>query len=358
MSDWKAPNLEALCGSFLILTFGFTGLRLYNRKKQGVPVLLDDIFMVLATLTFLGTCICVFISIDHRILGYPTPLDFAVQTTKLSELLLTAIQFISWANLAFVKLSALFFYKRIFDTPGRSMRTFRIILWTSIALVAIWFVSFMFVTGLQCGTHWSALWADPETHAEYCTILLPSTYGGVIIDVILDVWIIALPLPWIYRLHMDRTKKFATMGIFLLMAAGLGASIARMVVYIQFASLGYEQLIKLDLRRFDSRLYFYYILECGLAIVAVNLPVMATTLFRSIPMAIAARARIITNSIRSLSQRSQRSNATRDETAAMEESRIVDNTTGHHENGMRLGNMTYVKGAAYDSGNSRHKDSF
>ncbi|KAF2156106.1 hypothetical protein K461DRAFT_275197 [Myriangium duriaei CBS 260.36] len=47
---------------------------------------------------------------------------------------------------------------------------------------------FQFLTGFQCGTHFSALWDG--TYLKYCTISFPFLYGLVISDFLLDVWIL------------------------------------------------------------------------------------------------------------------------------------------------------------------------
>lgn len=100
----------------------------------------------------------------------------------------------------------------------------------TIVIVVVWLVVFQFLTGFQCGTHFSALWDG--TYTEYCTISFPFLYGLAVSDFLLDIWILALPVPRIIQLQASMQRKLAIIGIFLLAFVGLGASITRMVTYI------------------------------------------------------------------------------------------------------------------------------
>jgi len=90
------------------------------------------------------------------------------------------------------KISALLFYRRIFCVSGRKA-TFNIIVVASIVAVVGWVISFEFLTGFQCHTHFSALWDG--TYAKYCTYSFAYLLGQAISDFLLDVWILALPIP-------------------------------------------------------------------------------------------------------------------------------------------------------------------
>lgn len=109
--------------------------------------------------------------------------------------------------------------------------------WVTIIVVILWLLVFQFLTGFQCGTHFSALWDG--YYVQYCTISFPFLYGLVISDFLLDIWILVLPIPgvrqtsvysltvvWflaadvhiiqILRLHTTLQRKLSIIGIFLL----------------------------------------------------------------------------------------------------------------------------------------------
>lgn len=73
------------------------------------------------------------------------------------------------------------------------MPKFNIIVTASIVIVACWLVTFVLLAGFECSTHFSALWDG--TYGKYCTISFPYLYGLAISDFLLDVWILALPIP-------------------------------------------------------------------------------------------------------------------------------------------------------------------
>ena len=98
-------------------------------------------------------------------------------------------------TLASTKMSALFFYRRIFcvGQAGQSERIFNVATIISLVIVGCWLVTFDFLEGFQCGTHFSALW-DGTWH-KYCHLTFPYLYGLTVSNLLLDVWILALPIP-------------------------------------------------------------------------------------------------------------------------------------------------------------------
>lgn len=143
-----------------------------------------------------------------------------------------AIGFLLTLALAFTKLSAVFFYRRVLCT-GPYAQWFHIATIVTIIIVACWLVTFEILAGLECGTHFSALWDG--TYAEYCSYSFPYLYGLAVSDFLLDVWILILPIPVVSRiwniinhvspatdgsqiisLHLAPWKKLSIIGVFLL----------------------------------------------------------------------------------------------------------------------------------------------
>ena len=66
----------------------------------------------------------------------------------------------------------------------------------SITVVALWTAGYDILTGLACGTHFSALWTSPRDYDRYCrTTAWRFLLSLTISDFLLDIWILALPLP-------------------------------------------------------------------------------------------------------------------------------------------------------------------
>lgn len=108
----------------------------------------------------------------------------------------TSLVCLTVAVFAATKTSALLFYKRIFGIsgPGRRLRIFNGLVNALIVIIALWFVAFEFLTIFQCQGRFNGFW-DPKKYAKYCTITWDFLFGYSISDVILDVLVLALPMP-------------------------------------------------------------------------------------------------------------------------------------------------------------------
>lgn len=92
----------------------------------------------------------------------------------------------------FVKLSIIYFYRRLFVTGKASM--FDLATRISIGIVVLWTIAYFFGFIFGCGTHFSANWGSVADEA-YCKALLDMDNSFVVSDVITDVLILCLPLP-------------------------------------------------------------------------------------------------------------------------------------------------------------------
>ncbi|KAG6012123.1 hypothetical protein E4U43_007934, partial [Claviceps pusilla] len=168
-----------------------------------------------------------------------------------------------------VKASALFFYKRIFCVSGRKA-ALNVIIISLLVVVACWVVVFEFLLAFQCGTHFSAPWDG--TQLKYCTMSYPILQSQAISDFLLDALVLVIPMYPITQLQTTWSRKVAIVGIFLLACIGVGAAIARMVIIIHLVHVGQSTVHKVDPERYLSRVIFYFNLEMGVGLVAVNLP--------------------------------------------------------------------------------------
>lgn len=133
--------------------------------------------------------------------------------------------------LGLVKLSLLFFYRRIFSI-GRG-KVFNAITVGMISVITIWTIGFFFGFLFICGSHFTAYWSSLASEKVYCvnTMFLHNWYA--ISDVITDIIVLIIPLPlvccisfWkplktgllirnqIWQLHMTTGRKLAVIAIF------------------------------------------------------------------------------------------------------------------------------------------------
>ncbi|MCJ1289394.1 hypothetical protein MMC34_000926 [Xylographa carneopallida] len=321
MSASSKESLLAVSGSLTGLSITFIGLRFYARRQQKLSLMADDWIVIPALVsvatTSHGPC---FVSVDllpilayadlvyrssgvhDKTLGYSSNDFTAAQTIAMAQteqqLDFVIILLIS-GTFAFTKLSALFFYRRVFCV-GHYMWYVNFTTITGIVIVSCWLVTFELLAGLECGTHFSALWDG--TYAQYCSLSFRYLYGLTVSDFLLDIWILALPIPivrptprsavssdhltaqrlQILRLHATRTKKLSIIGLFLLAFVGLGASIARLVLIITVQNGGASYLLS-DQERVGTLTSNLSMLEAGMSLVAVNLPSLSRLFTTMIP---------------------------------------------------------------------------
>ena len=106
-----------------------------------------------------------------------------------------------------VKLSALLFYARVF----RDSRAFRICLWTTGTLVVGWWIVSDLTTILTCIPLRKQWDTDIQGH---CLNFITIFKGVTALNVLIDVIILVLPLPMLWKLHTTLRRKLMLTGAF------------------------------------------------------------------------------------------------------------------------------------------------
>lgn len=113
------------------------------------------------------------------------------------------------------KISAMLLYVRIFGLRSNLSRAYRMCWKVVFGLIVAWFVTF-FIFGIAQCIPISKNW-DP-TIPGHCVVegLLPLLLPSVVSDAVIDVLVLVLPMPLLWRLQMDWSKKVgATIGFVL-----------------------------------------------------------------------------------------------------------------------------------------------
>ena len=184
-----------------------------------------------------------------------------------------AFDLFSNAILACIKISALLFYHRIFGSHGRRSLFYALVV-MSVTIVALWMVGYMIMPPIQCGSRFSALWTSRTDYHRYYRMAHPFLLSCAISDNVLDLWILALPIPQVgycrlilpcgeltsprrsgvctlperAKPHSQVNSSLPSRKLYLLLrpqssdllttTRGLSAGIARRVVFIQFINVG------------------------------------------------------------------------------------------------------------------------
>lgn len=113
--------------------------------------------------------------------------------------------------ISLAKCSLLFFYRRIFRGT-----LFLYITWATIGLATIWGVSYFFALLFLCNPVSAYVRYGSEAPDLHCANEPSVYYSLAISDVLIDIIILIIPIPFVWRLHMKTAQKVAVSGIFAL----------------------------------------------------------------------------------------------------------------------------------------------
>lgn len=116
-------------------------------------------------------------------------------------------------GLTIAKLSALAFYVRIFGWRNNPRRLWKIAIWFGVFLVVSYVVVDVPVTITQCRPirkYWD------QSIPGYCVSRDVVFAAMTCYNILADIYILILPMPLIYKLHMKRPKKLLVAATFVI----------------------------------------------------------------------------------------------------------------------------------------------
>jgi len=248
--------------------------------------------------------------VAQNAVGYPTPaptsndpMAFITETTPQTTTLQKVqyiFQLLMLSCYYCVKMSVIFFYRKIFVVGSRS--AFHWITIVAGVIVTIWWLAYTFAIAFDCGTNFSAHWTALVNLIEDCSDLQNVVLSLLITDLLTDILVLILPVPIVISLKMSTGRKLATIGVF---ALGLLATIAaaiRLAIYVNAKNLGIDP--RLDQNLSVSTILYWSMIEAGISIIAISLPALAA-LFTGQGMATKMRSFAGIFSIRSRSSGSR-----------------------------------------------------
>ena len=94
-----------------------------------------------------------------------------------------------------VKLTFLFFFRRMFCTNVKAMTPFNIVTVVLITLVSSWIAAFLLTALTMCGTNFQALWGTEMDMLTHCANTKTQQIALAVSNFVFDVTIIVLPIP-------------------------------------------------------------------------------------------------------------------------------------------------------------------
>ena len=120
-------------------------------------------------------------------------------------------------TLFFTKCTFILFYRRVLVADTGNRRDWaNILVHSSLLLVLLWALGFGFAWMFGC-TPIKAFWSFPyEAGAQTCIDSWKLNQGISISDFLLDVLILVVPVPMVWRLHLPVMRKIAVLTVFFL----------------------------------------------------------------------------------------------------------------------------------------------
>lgn len=159
--------------------------------------------------------------IDEILEIAPANLSFTLQVLYAGYLQYTTV-------MGVLRISAGLFYNRLFSSKGNS---FRWLVHINTALNIILIVGLDLVAALEC--HPVAAFWDKTIPDATCLPTLNIQLGSGVPSVILDLYILIMPLPVIWKLHMASHKKVLLLVTFVLGYSVIVLSLGRLITIVK-----------------------------------------------------------------------------------------------------------------------------
>lgn len=290
-----------------VLCIAAVSLRMYTRKRQKQPLLVDDWILVPGLVFTIAMAVCMIVGVHGHGLGYPIPKMKAVEPHKRVFPEFTLAAKIEWIHLFLqplalgcIKLSVLFFYSRIFAVHKSG--PFYYLINTLVGLTILWMLAFFFALLFKCGSNFSQLWSDYaglRACANGHVILLDEALA--ISDCVFDVILFVLPLPRIWALRLEWKRRMLVSLVFVIGAMAVIGSIWRLVIFVESSNAINTGNKSIDGLILATKFLFWSMFEAGFAILAVCLPTFNTYLKKMDAMAMirSVRSMVSLSSLRS-----------------------------------------------------------
>ncbi|KAG0648068.1 hypothetical protein D0Z07_5732 [Hyphodiscus hymeniophilus] len=255
----------ALQTVFILIALTVYVLRLYTRAYILRSTGHDDYIMGLAVVFSIALAVNACISTRY---GWGKHLDeVPVSNTGLILLFIWLSELLFTLSTSLVKISVLFFYLRIAVT-----KTYRRILYISIAFICAWAVIFSAVVIFQCRPV-SSYW-DPES--TQCVKPEAALFIHGLTNTITDVYVFVLPMQMVWKTHLPKRQRIGLLVVF-----GTGFLVCLAGVLRLYYSITTDH--SKDTTWEGLNLWTWESIEVNLAIVCASAPCLKALIARLAP---------------------------------------------------------------------------
>lgn len=266
------PTALGLGITFPALAFLAVAARFWARRIKSQKLMADDYMIIPALIFSVVTGVLLICASAFGDLGKHEPVGPNGEVMPNSQLqTLSKIRWIDTIfvalSITFTKLSVILLYHRIFTSTK-----FRMVAYMMLVLVSVWGIAFTLGYLLQCiPLRQTYEMTAGETRRCFNTVTFNTVACAS--TIVLDVAILTMPWPIIWRLQMSLPRKIAVTAIFLLGGVVTAASIGRLVAHLQVSKI-ISTNVDHDVTWYLRTLIYWTIPESSLATIGACLPTL------------------------------------------------------------------------------------
>jgi hypothetical protein len=198
----KSESYYALCVSLGVITGAIVILRFMSKFLANAEFGMDDLFIAFTMVIGVPSSILTVHGVISNGLGRDI---WTLTPNQITNFIhnFYAIEILYFAEVSTLKLSLLFFYLRIF--PGTLVRR---LLWATVIFDICYGLVFVFLATFQCKPidfYWNN-W-DGEHQGGTCMNVNALGWSNAVISILLDAWMLGLPLSQLVNLQLHWKKK-------------------------------------------------------------------------------------------------------------------------------------------------------
>lgn len=215
MSNRYPPSVTIpVYAVFTAVGIALTALRFWSRISFSKTRTGPDDWLILVGLFFVCACTAIqFYNAIHGTGGAALSEHDAEERAQASHRINFTMIVIEKPGFGAIKLSLLYFYKRIFDIWPSFRRTNMVLIW----IIILWTIAFVLADLLLCGFNLAPHFAlDQVESGKQCGDKGLLLLMFAITSVMTDLMVLILPFVYVSRLQMPKQKKWAASIIFLL----------------------------------------------------------------------------------------------------------------------------------------------
>ncbi|KAK6223000.1 hypothetical protein QIS74_03845 [Colletotrichum tabaci] len=292
----KQSTVLGVVISFAVLSWVCVAYRIHVRAKVVQSMGWDDVFVMLSSLLTTAGSVAICVATEFGMGKHIYYLSADQVQNYLRTFYVANASYV--LSTAFIKISLLFQYLRIFDQPSFSRR---LCIFT-IIFTSLWSLTYSFLGWVPClpvRAYWD--WSVPATRWAYGSLtpeIFSATYEShSAVNVALDLLVLAIPIPIYFRTNVPFKSK---LGLLALLAIGIavnGISVARFVTILQHRSATYPTL---DFPWYAPISIVLSAVEVDVAMIASSVPIFWPVLRQRFPGIFVTKEVEVTREVRRL----------------------------------------------------------